>query len=110
MRAPHACSRASTWRHSARSSVRRSRSSYSRSTDLDGLLPAVEALGRRHAAYGIADHHFDSVGAALVRAFSETLGDAWTPAVQDAWVAAYGLIVSVMRRTMQSAPQSLLHT
>ena len=34
--------------------------------NLDGLVPAVEALGRRHAGYGVKDQHYDSVGAALL--------------------------------------------
>src|SRR5690348_13639251 len=34
--------------------------------DPDRLLPALAALGKRHAGYGVEDHHFDSVGEALV--------------------------------------------
>jgi nitric oxide dioxygenase len=71
--------------------------------DLDRLLPAVAALGKRHATYGIEVHHFDSVGAALIRSFSHTLGDAFTADVQDAWTAAYGLVAAVMRRAMVRA-------
>src|SRR5262252_2371310 len=42
--------------------------------DLETLLPAVAALGRRHVRYGVLPHHFDSVGAALLQAFADTLG------------------------------------
>lgn len=68
--------------------------------DLDVLLPAVVALGKRHAAYGIEDRHFDSVGTALLQAFSATLGDAFTPELQNAWSEAYGSISAVMRREL----------
>ena len=55
--------------------------------DLDTLLPAVAALGRRHTRYGVLPHHFDSVGAALLQAFVDTLGHRFTPAVRAAWSA-----------------------
>ena len=44
---------------------------------LDQLVPVVEDLGRRHAGYGVADKHYDTVGAA--RALNrEALGAAFT--------------------------------
>jgi hemoglobin-like flavoprotein len=66
----------------------------------DRLLPVVAALGRRHAAYGIEARHFDSVGHALLRALSLTLGDAFTADMRDAWAESYELIASVMRRAI----------
>ncbi|MFL5539248.1 MAG: globin domain-containing protein, partial [Longimicrobiaceae bacterium] len=33
---------------------------------LDQLVPAVEALGRRHAGYGVRDEHYATVAAALL--------------------------------------------
>src|SRR6187402_1030309 len=33
---------------------------------LDQLVPVVEDLGRRHVGYGVADSHYDTVGAALL--------------------------------------------
>ena len=33
---------------------------------LETLLPAVETLGRRHVAYGVADSQCDSVGSVLL--------------------------------------------
>jgi hemoglobin-like flavoprotein len=39
------------------------------------LLSALAALGRRHVTYGIEGRHFDSVGHALLRAMSLTLGE-----------------------------------
>src|SRR5262245_55586133 len=35
--------------------------------NLDRLMPAVAALGKRHAGYGVEAHHFESVGEALLR-------------------------------------------
>ena len=33
---------------------------------LDELVPAVEALGRRHVNYGVVESHYDTVGSALL--------------------------------------------
>src|SRR3954466_2201936 len=32
---------------------------------LERVAPAISALGRRHAGYGVLDHHYDTVGEAL---------------------------------------------
>jgi len=75
--------------------------------DIDSLLPAVAALGKRHTHYGVEHRHFDSVEDALLRAFSDTLGDAFTPAMRTAWAEAYAFIASVMKRALvRSAEQA----
>jgi nitric oxide dioxygenase len=63
---------------------------------LDGILPAVEALGRRLAGYRVRADDFESVGAALLDTLAEGLGDAFTGEARAAWAAAYGLLASVM--------------
>ena len=68
--------------------------------DVDRLLPAVAALGKRHAHYGVEDRHFDSVGEALLEAISDALGDGFTAEVRAAWTVAYALLASVMRRAL----------
>ena len=78
--------------------------------DLDALLPAVAALGRRHTQYGVLHHHFDSVGAALLQAFVDTLGQQFTPKVRAAWVRAYSLIATEMQKGLGSAPPPLRMT
>ena len=64
---------------------------------LDELVPTVKALGRRHAAYGVRPEHYYTVGAALLWTLEQGLGAAFTPAVREAWVAAYGVLASTMR-------------
>lgn len=60
--------------------------------NLDAIVPAVEALGIRHVAYGVKAEHYDTVGAALLWTLGQGLGDAFTPEVKDAWPAVYGLL------------------
>jgi hemoglobin-like flavoprotein len=73
--------------------------------DPDRLLPALAALGRRHVTYGIEARHLDSVGHALLRAMSITLGDVFTAEMHHAWGEAYELIASVMRRALVRASE-----
>jgi hemoglobin-like flavoprotein len=75
---------------------------------LDAIRPAVEALGRRHVGYGVRDEHYETVGAALLWTLQEGLGSAFTPAVRDAWSAAYGWIALTMQRA--AAPTALTDT
>jgi hemoglobin-like flavoprotein len=64
---------------------------------LDQLIPAVEALARRHVGYGVKDEHYETVGTALIWTLQKGLGDSFTPSVATAWVAAYGLVAGVMK-------------
>lgn len=64
----------------------------------DQLLPVVEALGRRHAAYGVQETHYATVGTALLSALRQGLGEQFTPEIEAAWAAAYALLVAVMKQ------------
>lgn len=64
--------------------------------NLAPLIPAVEALGRRHAGYGVEAKHYATVGQALLDTLQAGLGDAFTPDARDAWGDAYELLAGVM--------------
>jgi hemoglobin-like flavoprotein len=64
---------------------------------LDRLVPVVEDLGRRHAAYAVTDDHYDTVGAALLWTLEKGLGDAFTAEAREAWTTVYGLLASTMK-------------
>ena len=66
-------------------------------TRLDQLVPAVQALGRRHGAYGVRDEHYDTVGAALLWTLRLGLGVAFTAEVEAAWISAYTLLADTMK-------------
>ncbi|MGK4002636.1 alpha/beta fold hydrolase [Sorangium sp. So ce1036] len=72
----------------------------------DKLLEMLEALGRRHAGYGVAPEHFDALGRALLEALEELEGDAWGPATARAWAGAYAQIAGAMRRGIEAAPRT----
>ena len=64
--------------------------------DLETLIPAVEALGRRHAGYGVQPGHYATVGRALLDTLAVGLGEDFTPEVRAAWSEAYELLAGVM--------------
>jgi hemoglobin-like flavoprotein len=62
------------------------------------LVPALEALGRRHAGYGIEARHYDTVGTALLEMLAECLGSTFTHEVMEAWSALYAIVACAMQR------------
>jgi hemoglobin-like flavoprotein len=65
---------------------------------LEKIVPTLEAMGVRHASYGVTDGQYESVGAALLWTLEQGLGPAFTPEVKDAWAATYTLLADTMRR------------
>ncbi|KAH9932218.1 globin-like protein [Fomitopsis serialis] len=64
--------------------------------DLGALGPAVELICNKHASLYIRPEHYDIVGTYLLAAMKEVLGDALTPAIHDAWAAAYWQLAKLM--------------
>src|SRR5204862_4411210 len=65
------------------------------------LIPLLEDLGQRHAAYGVTLDSFDAVGAALlgaIRDFDDQLDDA----AAAAWTRAYAKIAQAMQRGLSA--------
>lgn len=65
--------------------------------NLDAIVPAVQALGARHATYGVKDADYDTVAQALLWTLEQGLGDVFTPDVRSSWVAAYGVLAETMK-------------
>ena len=70
---------------------------------LDQLVPVVQDLGRRHARYGVADAHYDTVGAALLWTLEKGLGEAFTPDTKEAWATVYGILAGTMKEAAREA-------
>lgn len=66
------------------------------------LVPILEDLGLRHAAYGIHAGDFDAVGEALLGALKE-FDPAWGTPLERAWASAYQQIAGAMRRGLVEA-------
>ena len=64
---------------------------------LEEIVPAVQALGRRHVGYGVQDSHYDTVGEALLWTLRQGLGEDFTADTRQAWAEVYGLLAATMR-------------
>ena len=62
----------------------------------DRISPMLRDLGRRHAAYGVQERDYATVGTALLWTLERGLGSAFTAEVRDAWIAAYFLVSATM--------------
>lgn len=67
------------------------------------LIPVLKDLGARHVGYGVRDHHYDTVGNALIWTLQAGLGEDFTDEVCDAWVEAYKLLAGVMQQGAREA-------
>ena len=72
----------------------------------DAILPAVQALARRHVTYGVKEHHYATVGQALIETLATGLGTAFTSEVREAWQAAFTLLASVMIAASRDVPEA----
>jgi hemoglobin-like flavoprotein len=67
---------------------------------LDTIVPAVQDLGRRHAGYGVAPSHYQTVAAALLWTLEQGLGDEFTSETRQAWVECYTTLASTMQHAV----------
>src|SRR5262249_32628271 len=53
----------------------------------EALLPALAALGRRHAGYGVNKHDYEAVGERLLWTLGHGRGPGFAPDIREAWAA-----------------------
>lgn len=71
-------------------------------SDLAKLVPALKALGAKHAAYGVTEQHFEQVGGALLVTLADVAGPIWNEDLTLAWTRIYGVIASTMIEAMEA--------
>jgi nitric oxide dioxygenase len=75
-------------------------------SNLEMILPAASSLATRHVAYGAKAEHYPVVGEALLWTLEKGLGAGWTPAVAEAWTAAYTTLSGFMISQAYGRPQA----
>lgn len=63
--------------------------------NLDALLPVVKRIGEKHCKVQVKEEHYPIVGANLLGAIKEVLGEAATEEVLQAWGKAYEVIAII---------------
>ena len=61
------------------------------------IVPTIQDLGRCHAAYGVQEAHYATVGMALLWTLRQGLGAQFTPTVEAAWAEAYSWLADTMQ-------------
>lgn len=73
---------------------------------VDTLLPAVRALGKRHAGYGVTAEQYAPVGAALLWTLETGLAAAFTAEIEEAWSSAYTMLAGAMIDAGREMPKA----
>jgi nitric oxide dioxygenase len=73
-------------------------------SNVSTLVPMVQQLGLRHAAYGVQARHYDAVRQALLYALAVILQDEYTEEVRAAWATAYATLAGIMKEAAWGAP------
>ncbi len=73
--------------------------------NLEAIVPALQALGRRHAGYGVTTQHLEMGGAALLWTLEQVLGTAFTPDVGRAWGTVYDVVIRPMQQGMEETSE-----
>ncbi len=71
---------------------------------LEAVVPAVRALGERHASYGVKDEDYATVATALLWTFEQALGATFDSPTRDAWVALYTIVAGQMTDAAHALP------
>jgi hemoglobin-like flavoprotein len=62
----------------------------------EAMDTALKGLGARHVQYGALPEYYPLFGRSLLKAMATSLGERWTPQLQQAWVDAYVALTSLM--------------
>lgn len=69
---------------------------------LSTIAPELEAMGRRHASYGVKNSHYEAVGRALLWTLEQDLGTAFIDEVRKAWTEFYNQVATAMMNGTRS--------
>jgi hemoglobin-like flavoprotein len=70
------------------------------------LVASIRSLGRRHVQYGVKEHHYDTVGEALLWALEKGLGPEFPPEARRAWLIVYTWLAATMKEAAAEAQSS----
>jgi hemoglobin-like flavoprotein len=64
--------------------------------DAEWFQETLGGMGAKHVSYGVTEEMYGWVGECLLAAIAEAAGADWTPALEQAWTAAFGAISGAM--------------
>lgn len=69
--------------------------------NLDTIVADVQALGKRHVAYGVDASHYQMVGECLLWTLEQGLAEQWNEEVKQAWTALYVTLAEIMMKVAE---------
>jgi len=73
------------------------------------LRQELRELGARHSGYGVRADQYAPVGSALIWMFQRSLGDRFTPEMEEAWLEFYAFASLEMERGSRETPLAGAH-
>jgi len=64
--------------------------------DMESILPAVQALGERHASYGVKAEYYPLAKESFLWALEKHLKDQFSLTVKNAWASSFDALIEVM--------------
>lgn len=71
--------------------------------DLSALTPELEALGERHATWGVQQHDYAIMGTILLEAMAASVDPHWRSEYTTAWAALFQTVEDIMLRGAERA-------
>ena len=71
-------------------------------SNMEETRPAIQALGERHYAYGVKLEYYEPAVDSFLWALEYHLEDNFTPALKDAWRAAFEALTTEMKQIYDS--------
>jgi nitric oxide dioxygenase len=69
---------------------------------LDSMTAELQAMGKRHATYGVRRELYGPVGIALLWTLQQGLGADWNSQTKLAWQTCYAKIATIMQEAAQT--------
>ena len=66
--------------------------------DLESLAPELEALGERHASWGVQAHDYAIMGPILLEAMASSVDPYWRSEYTVAWAGLFHTVAGIMLR------------
>ncbi len=76
----------------------------------ESMTPVLQAMGQRHAGYGVTDRHYDVVEEALLWALGQALEANFDAEARGAWRAVLGQVSAAMKEGAAMVPPPVLRT
>lgn len=74
----------------------------------DEMSRELRELGARHNGYGVKTDQYAPLGSALIWMFQQSLGDRFTPEMEEAWLDFYAFLSFEMERGSREAVPTMV--